>query len=77
MSQKDFFAKLGAPLVNVRWSWGAIRERDTTVFLRVWDHEVQTREGREFVRVCRAASQVDSTGLRARTDHTTRSASSC
>jgi hypothetical protein len=64
MNQKDFFAtKLGAPLVNVRWSWGAIRELDTTVFLRVWDDEVQTREGREFVRVCRAVSQVDSTDL--------------
>ena len=61
MNQKDFFAMLGAPLVNVRWSWGAIREHDRTVFLRVWNDEVQTREGRQFVRVCRTASQVDST----------------
>jgi hypothetical protein len=63
MNQKDFFAMLGAPLVNVRWSWGAIRKRDTTVFLRVWDDDVKTREGRQFVRVCRTASQVDSTHL--------------
>lgn len=30
------FEELGAPLKNKMWSWGAIRESDQTVFLRVW-----------------------------------------
>lgn len=53
MTQKDFFAMLGAPLVNPRWSWGAVRKSDGAVILRVWEDNVQTRNGREFVRVAR------------------------
>jgi hypothetical protein len=30
------FEELGAPLTNNMWSWGAVRESDKTVFLRVW-----------------------------------------
>ena len=36
MSISSFFSRLGAPLKNVRWSWGAVRDSDGTVFLRVW-----------------------------------------
>ena len=36
MSISSFFSKLGAPLKNVRWSWGAVRDSDGAVFLRVW-----------------------------------------
>ena len=36
MSISSFFSKLGAPLKNVRWSWGAVRDGDGAVFLRVW-----------------------------------------
>lgn len=36
MSISDLFAYLGAPLVNKRWSWGAIRSVDGAVVLRVW-----------------------------------------
>ena len=36
MSQSEMFANLGAPLNNVRWSWGAVRNADGVVFLRVW-----------------------------------------
>ena len=31
-----FFLSLGAPLKNIRWSWGAIHPVDGAVFLRVW-----------------------------------------
>ncbi len=36
MNISSFFAKLGAPLQSTRWSWGAVRESDGSVFLRVW-----------------------------------------
>jgi hypothetical protein len=36
MSISSLFAKLGAPLQNTRWSWGAVRKADSAVFLRVW-----------------------------------------
>lgn len=36
MSMTSHFAELSAPLTNSNWSWGAVRESDKTVFLRVW-----------------------------------------
>lgn len=36
MSLSGLFKKIGAPLRNVRWSWGAVRPADNAVFLRVW-----------------------------------------
>lgn len=47
MSQSisQFFAALGAPLSNVRWSWGAIRPTDGAVFLRVWADEAKKIDG--------------------------------
>jgi len=50
MTQKDFFAALGAPLANARWSWGSVRE-DGVVVLRVWQDEVKKRDGSIFVKV--------------------------
>jgi hypothetical protein len=38
-SRKAFFASLGAPLKNDRWSWGAVRRSDGVVFLMVWQDE--------------------------------------
>ena len=38
MSISELFEDLGAPLNNRMWSWGAVRESDKTVFLRVWQH---------------------------------------
>lgn len=35
MAQTQSFEWLGAPLVNTRWSWGAVR-RDGIVFLRTF-----------------------------------------
>lgn len=36
MSISALFEELGAPLNNKMWSWGAVRESDQSVFLRVW-----------------------------------------
>ncbi len=51
MKLKDFLDMLGAPPKNVRWSWGAHRVRDGTVFLRVWQDEVETTNGSRYVRI--------------------------
>lgn len=50
MTQTEFFAWLGAPLVNFKWSWGATRP-DGTVFLRVWQDQIRRHNGANFIRV--------------------------
>lgn len=50
MSLEEFFRKIGAPLNNVLWSWGAIGE-DGNIYLRVWQDETKKIEGRLHVRV--------------------------
>ena len=42
------FDYLGAPLHNVQWSWGAVRESDGAVFLVVWQDESLRRDGRNY-----------------------------
>ena len=54
MSQTTLFAKLGAPLANPRWSWGAIRTTDGAVFLRVWQDRTRRHDGALFVQVTHA-----------------------
>jgi hypothetical protein len=51
----DLFEYLGAPLANQRWSWGAIRLRDDTVFLRVWQDEQRKIDGAWFTKITYAA----------------------
>ena len=41
----EFFKRLGAPLYNTLWSWGAQAE-DGTVILRCWAHEVRKVDGK-------------------------------
>jgi hypothetical protein len=41
----DYFRSLGAPLANQRWSWGAVRESDGVVFLRVWQDQILSIDG--------------------------------
>ena len=43
--------RLGAPLVNSRWSWGAVRTMDGKVFLRVWQDQTRRIEGVRYVEV--------------------------
>jgi hypothetical protein len=53
MTPSEMFKHLGAPLVNTRWSWGAIRASDGAVFLRVWQDRVMKHEGKRYVLVAR------------------------
>ena len=51
MSPSSLFERLGAPLNNIQWSWGAQRS-DGTIFLRVWQDETRKLEGgRRVVRL--------------------------
>jgi hypothetical protein len=45
MSISKLFEKIGAPLANVRWSWGGVRSDDAVV-LRVWQNETKRRDGK-------------------------------
>lgn len=58
MTQTQFFEWLGAPLNNVRWSWGAVRS-DGTVFLRVWQDETLKHAGRRFMRATKHEVFID------------------
>src|SRR5262245_791081 len=51
MSLSDLFKLLGAPLANVRWSWGSVRESDSAVFLRVWQDETRLIDRKRYARV--------------------------
>ncbi len=51
MSLSELFVSLGAPLSNVRWSWGAVRSQDGAVFLRVWDDQKIKLGEHRYVRV--------------------------
>lgn len=55
-SPSRLFERLGAPLQNVQWSWGAIRA-DRKVFLRVWQDETRRWEdGKRFIRLVNHAA---------------------
>lgn len=58
MTISEFFGYLGAPLANVRWSWGATR-KDGSVVLRVWKDQVETIDGVPSVCVLRPDWKVD------------------
>jgi hypothetical protein len=68
MTQKDLFARLGAPLKNVRWSWGSVRS-DGTVFLRVWQDEIQQYDGSRYVRVLNTSDPPGQLGYQERLTH--------
>ena len=42
----ELFRRLGAPLTNTVWSWGALRESDGVVFLRVWQDRERRIDGK-------------------------------
>jgi hypothetical protein len=46
-----YFKYLQAPLKNSRWSWGAVREADQALFLRVWGDEFVARGKARFYRI--------------------------
>ncbi len=51
MHLSELFRSLDAPLVNIRWSWGAIRSSDGAVFLRVWQDQTKRLSGHLWVQV--------------------------
>lgn len=51
MSITELFSSLGAPLIAMRWSWGAVHAKNGAVFLRVWQDECQKIDGRNVVRI--------------------------
>ena len=51
MNQTQLFKYLGAPLANLRWSWGGIRLQDGAVFLRVWQDRKKKHEGSWYMMV--------------------------
>lgn len=64
MTISTAFKKLGAPLNNPRWSWGALR-KDGTVVLRVWAETVFKIEEKNYVQVLGPDwQQIDENGLR-------------
>lgn len=72
MTRTEIFKYLGAPLVNQRWSWGAVRPGDGAVFMRVWQDEVRKSGRRYLARVtATAVFQGDETnpGFAERTHH--------
>lgn len=48
MNITSLFKRLGAPLKNQRWSWGAVSP-DGAVFLRVWQSETTMLNGNHYV----------------------------
>ena len=60
MTLSTFFKSLGAPFVNARWSWGAVRAEDGVLFLRVWEDDVQRIDNAQWVRVAANAQYAGS-----------------
>lgn len=50
MSITALFKKLGAPLKNQVWSWGAVSEGGD-LYLRIWQDEFRKFDGKQTVRV--------------------------
>lgn len=50
MSISNLFERVGAPLTNIRWSWGAVRQ-DGAIVLRVWQNETQRFNGQTYIRL--------------------------
>lgn len=46
-----FETELAAPLYNPRWSWGAFSETKNALFLRVWQDQIEERDGESWVQI--------------------------
>lgn len=71
MSISTLFSDLGAPLKNIRWSWGAVNPQSGAVFLRVWTDETRKHNGWNVVRLTNRAhfEGRKSLGYAERTNH--------
>lgn len=65
------FEDLGAPLHNIVWSWGALSHKKRDVFLRVWEDEIEQRDGEIVVRLTLHSKFIGgrSPGYRERINH--------
>ena len=61
MSLSSHFERLGAPLTNSRWSWGAVGGNGA-VYLRVWQDRVVRRDGKQLVEVTHQEKYGDGRG---------------
>lgn len=60
---------------NVRWSWGAVREADGAVFLRVWEDRKRPHDGATFMKATHRWAYREngsSPGFREREEHVRR-----
>jgi putative restriction endonuclease len=64
-----FAESLKAPLANTRWSWGAIREGGTAVFLRIWEDQIERNGNRATVMVLRPGWRATAPGYNERVRH--------
>lgn len=69
MSQAELFRSLGAPLNNVRWSWGSVRKADGAVFLRVWQDDTIKIEGKRYVHISNLTTLESDLGGNERMSH--------
>ena len=59
MSISSFFSNLGAPLNNIWWSWGAVRESDGAIFLRVWQDRKRVENGQSLMMLTQREKYTD------------------
>lgn len=69
MSQTKMFESLGAPLRNVRWSWGSVRANDGAVFLRVWQNDSCKMDGKRYMWISDETPVAEDQGTRERLEH--------
>lgn len=70
MTMQRLFEILSSPLKNVQWSWGAVREEDKVVFLRVWQDSFFMENGKWYVWVTDTKPELDkSSGAPERRGH--------
>lgn len=60
---------LGASFANVRWSWGGVDHERRRVFLRIWEDDIETADGRRRVRILRKSQTHSRPGWNERVRH--------
>ena len=71
MNMSDLFKRVGAPLKNTRWSWGAVSENGD-VFLRIWSDQFRQADDKRVVRVTHHAAfanDPENLGYKERLEH--------
>ena len=66
ISRSKLFERLGAPLRNIRWSWGAVSKSGRKVYLAVWEDEFRRIKGKKVVRLTNYRTSADRHGYKER-----------